>query len=948
MLTFTPLLGAQSPSPASQSLLELEGGVKLLVDVGWDETFSSQQLKELERHVPTISLILLTHPTVSHIGAFAHCCKHFPLFTRIPIYATAPVISLGRTLLQDLYASSPLAATIIPNSALTDASYPYGTESSVGDSTILLQPPTAEEIAGYFSLINPLKYSQPHQPLSLPTLPPLNGLAITAYNAGHTLGGTIWHIQHGLESIVYAVDWNQARDNVFDSAAWLGGSGAGGTEVIEQLRKPTALICSSRGPAQTTVRKKRDDALLKLIREVVARNGTVLIPTDSSARVLELAYLLERSWGQAQAQKDGSDPIKQAKLYLASKNIGATMRYARSMLEWMDKSLERDIDQEANRTQGRDRPDSSGGPFDFRYCRLLERKSQLDRIFHKISTKTAPGVGRVILASDTSLDWGFSRDILPYISGDTQSLVILTDASAMIVNDRAPGAGGLGRLLWRSWYDQSTTLDISEVATSGEIFQCGGTEITISTANREQLNSTETYLYQQFLATQRKLQNTLRGNDKEMMTSAADAIDDGSSTSSSSEESDTQQGKALNVSRTLAQSNKHKIGLSEQDLGVNILLRGKGVFDFDVRGKKPRDRLFPYVSKRKRIDDFGEVIRPDEYLRAEERDQETKAGALLPDLKRQNSTNVDLGQKRKWDVKGDGQNSRQGNQKGQLNAGAGVGPDNGGAEYSSESESEPIEAEASGPSKVSVSTQTIKADFGIAFVDFSGIHDKRTLLNLMPLIKPRKIIFIAGMPDEVLSLATDCQKLPGTDWQGSNVEIFTPSIGQSINASVDTNAWGLKLGSSLAKELQWQDVRGLGVVHVLGQLVIRAKEESAEDGVASKKLKMSKEATRAIAENTPNLPSLESVPMGTALAARNLARPLHVGDIRLADLRRILQSGGHLAEFKGEGTLLVDGVVAVRKSGTGKIELEGTGQSSRVFNVVRRRIYDGLAVVAAG
>ena len=49
MFTFTPLLGAQSSSPASQSLLELDGGIKILVDVGWDEDFDIGKLKSLER-----------------------------------------------------------------------------------------------------------------------------------------------------------------------------------------------------------------------------------------------------------------------------------------------------------------------------------------------------------------------------------------------------------------------------------------------------------------------------------------------------------------------------------------------------------------------------------------------------------------------------------------------------------------------------------------------------------------------------------------------------------------------------------------------------------------------------------------------------------------------------------------------------------------------------------
>jgi len=49
MFNFKPLLGAQSSSTASQSLLELDGGVKVLVDVGWDEKFDVEDLRQLER-----------------------------------------------------------------------------------------------------------------------------------------------------------------------------------------------------------------------------------------------------------------------------------------------------------------------------------------------------------------------------------------------------------------------------------------------------------------------------------------------------------------------------------------------------------------------------------------------------------------------------------------------------------------------------------------------------------------------------------------------------------------------------------------------------------------------------------------------------------------------------------------------------------------------------------
>lgn len=66
MFQFTPLLGAQSASPASQSLLELDGGVKILIDIGWDDDFDVEKLNELERWV-----------TCEHCRAFQGGCEPF-------------------------------------------------------------------------------------------------------------------------------------------------------------------------------------------------------------------------------------------------------------------------------------------------------------------------------------------------------------------------------------------------------------------------------------------------------------------------------------------------------------------------------------------------------------------------------------------------------------------------------------------------------------------------------------------------------------------------------------------------------------------------------------------------------------------------------------------------------------------------------------------------------
>lgn len=943
MFNFTSLCGAQSRSAASQSLLELDGGIKILVDVGWDETFDEKLLQELERHVPTLSLVLLTHATVSHLGAYAHCCKHIPLFSSVPVFATTPVISLGRTLTQDIYSSTPLASSIIPQSILAESAYSFSAGLSRSNPDILRQRPSSEEIAGYFSRIQSLKYSQPHQPLASPFSPPLNGLTITAYSAGHTLGGTIWHIQHGMESLVYAVDWNQAREHVLSGAAWLA---AGGGELIEPLRRPTALVCSSKGSQRVVIaggRSKRDELLVGHIKAAVAKGGTVLIPSDSSARVLELAYLLEDVWSNEGLES----PIPQARLYVASTAAGATMRYARSMVEWMEEGIQREFESGT----GRQQPII---PFDFKFVKLLQRKAQITK---------AVGVegAKVIVASDTSLEWGFSQEVLRQISQDRKSLVILTERSSKPNSTSAR--------LWDLWREKSgfSGADGTPEDPFATAVDTDGARLDFRDVSTEQLAGNELTLYQQFLARQRQIIDTLNADKGTILEAAADVVDDRSSTiSESSDESEAElQGKALNTSAALA-SSRNKLALSDADLGIDILIRRKGHFDWDVQGKKGRERIFPIVANRHlRVDDFGDLIRPEEYLRAEER-EEQEDEQLLARMPTKESA---VGSKRKWDDAGANGLPNGINKRAKTNTGealpvmhpdlAGTAMLNG--DISAVDEEEEEEQQPEGPLKAVITEESIPLNLRIAFVDFCGLHDKRSFQMLIPLIRPRKLILIGGEEQETLALADDCKRLLNIGDHASSenaAEIFTPTVGQTIEASVDTNAWILKLSKGFAKQVHWQNVRGLSIVALTGKLESAILEEKDEES-AKKRVKTGEdggedavEQKDAASNETSAPPILDELPSNALASTGIVAQPFHVGDVRLAELRKIMQGAGFAAEFRGEGTLLVNGVVAVRKGGTGRLELEAVmdlpalGGPDPTFYDVRRKVYEGLAVVA--
>jgi cleavage and polyadenylation specificity factor subunit 2 len=455
-----------------------------------------------------------------------------------------------------------------------------------------------------------------------------------------------------------------------------------------------------------------------------------------------------------------------------------------------------------------------------------------------------------------------------------------------------------------------------------------------------------------------------------------DMIDDRSSSSSEeSEESDGEhQGKVLNVSTAL--TSRHKLGLTDAELGIDILIRRKGHYDYDVRSKRGRERMYPVLpSKRNpRNDDFGDVIRPEDYLRAEERENmegQDTAGART-------DKELVLGQKRRWNevatqltVNGragtNGTKRRKSDDEGLFSDPSQMGTDgaavNGsGIKDLSDSDDE-MEETDSGPMKAVFATKSLRLHLRIAHVDFSGLHDKRSMQMLIPMIRPRKLVLVGGDQSETLALAAECKKLLsiGTMISADTAaEVLTPLIGQTLDASVDTNAWNVKLSFSLRKQLHWQNVGGLGVVPLTSHLSAAPSAGEQEVDSRAKRVKSGEVDVGQTPEppdtngSIETVPLLDIVPANKAAATRIVARPFHVGDLRLSDLRKMMQSQGYAAEFRGEGTLLVNGMVAVRKSAVGKVEVEtvigipGFSVIDPTFDDVRRRIYEGLLAVMSG
>ena len=136
---------------------------------------------------------------------------------------------------------------------------------------------TAQQVIDAFESVNVLRYSQPCHLQGMHFIPrphkpcsnvhelcsgKCQGLTIIPFNAGHSLGGTIWKIRSpSAGTILYAVDMNHMKERHLDGTVLIRQASAGGG-VFESLARPDLLITDAERANVTTARRKDRDAAL--------------------------------------------------------------------------------------------------------------------------------------------------------------------------------------------------------------------------------------------------------------------------------------------------------------------------------------------------------------------------------------------------------------------------------------------------------------------------------------------------------------------------------------------------------------------------------------------------------------------------------------------------------------------------------------------------------------
>jgi cleavage and polyadenylation specificity factor subunit 2 len=214
------------------------------------------------------------------------------------------------------------------------------------------------------------------------------GITVSPLNAGHMIGGALWKITKDSEEIVYAVDYNHAQDRHLDGT------------VLVDLPRPNILITdayTALDPPMTGGRKAREGRLLEQITAALQRGGNVLLPSDSTGRVLELMILLDEYWTQ--------NNMRNVTLAFFSPEGRSTLDMAASQTEWLSKHVNQRFVQ------------SRRNVFHFEHLRRCCSRQELASL----------PFPQVVLASGLDLETSsFSLDLFAEWAGDPRNAVVLT------------------------------------------------------------------------------------------------------------------------------------------------------------------------------------------------------------------------------------------------------------------------------------------------------------------------------------------------------------------------------------------------------------------------------------------------------------------------------------------------------------------------------------------
>lgn len=941
MFTFSVVSDRPESPGCKATLLSFDSEIRILADPSWNGQ-NPDDILFLEDHLRHIDFVLLSHSTPEFIGGYALLCAKFPhMMQKIPVYATLPVNQLGRISTVEFYRSKGFLGPL--DTAIVEVS----------------------DVDEWFDKVVPLKF---FQTVSLCE----NRLVVTPYNAGHTLGGTFWLLTKRLERIVYAPSWNHSKDSFLNSASFLSSTTG---NPLASLSRPTALITST-DLGSTMSHKKRTEKFLQLVSATLANGGAVLLPTSISGRFLELLHLVDEHLQGA--------PIA---IYFLSYSGTKVLTYASGLLEWMSTQLIKDYKDISDNSAGSMNPNKNNLPFDPSKVDLLLDPNELIQLpgpkiifcsgvdinSGDLSAKALQYVCKdekttIILTEKTPL--GFDESINAQLYNEWFELAKKKNGGSAEDGIAVP----LERTIPLTNFTREEGLSGNELRAFREKVTAKRRQQLLAKArdkkNQNLLNA-DSINDDDSSSDDEEEEEDQPSSDEEVPEQKPDAAEPAAVTPAAIVET-----KSASIVNELTANEAFIADHVKQSLEANRPL------DIKITQKlKPRQAMFPYTSStyKQKFDDYGETIDAKDF----QRNDDSTNTKLIEDSKRKFEQN----ERKRWGDEEDQGDENGYLRNGRDRYGPRNGPRNMNQNKLTPQETlnnqvlqKNLDTLFSPAKRVPLSSGSRASDLamrcGLSFVDLSGTVDLRSMSLIVSSLKPYNLLLLPdagykkdeGEPSDFelvkavftqqqadqeskesrkslygssrfLSLSTirsGQSNVLASRALANKMNVFAVEPNSQLQIGGDGSGVGLsdfeiKLDDKIMENLKWQNIDGsYRVAQVFGELEVHNQEQ------ANKKQRTVADYINSYSQFTlkyvlkedfskKQQKLLEDNEAENDTAAKTGAPRLAIGNIRLPDLKKKLIARNLNAEFKGEGTLVVNDEVAIRKVTYTGVEGDDTG-----------------------
>nr|KAF6499611.1 cleavage and polyadenylation specific factor 2 [Molossus molossus] len=371
-----------------------------------------------------------------------------------------------------------------------------------------------------------------------------------------------------------------------------------------------------------------------------------------------------------------------------------------------------------------------------------------------------------------------------------------------------------------------------------------------------------------------------------------------------SKEADIDSSDESDVEEDIDQPSAHK---TKHDLMMKGEGSRKGSFFKQAKKSYP---MFPAPEERIKWDEYGEIIKPEDFLVPELQATEEEKSKLESGL-----TNGD----------------------------------------------EPMDQDLSDvPTKCISMTESIEIKARVTYIDYEGRSDGDSIKKIINQMKPRQLIIVHGPPEASQDLAECCRAFGGKD-----IKVYMPKLHETVDATSETHIYQVRLKDSLVSSLQFCKAKDAELAWIDGVLDMRVskvdtgvilEEGELKDDVEDSEMQVDAPSDssviaqqkamkslfgddeKEIGEESEIIPTLEPLPPNEVPGHQSV----FMNEPRLSDFKQVLLREGIQAEFVG-GVLVCNNQVAVRRTETGRIGLEGC--LCQDFYRIRDLLYEQYAIV---